>query len=64
MTFRHWATDFLKIMSCKQNMYSQFRHAEFPSGLYYKCYTIKIYDLNDSGQYYKTTTTMVIYDPS
>ncbi len=25
------------------------------SGLYYKCFTIVIYDRNDSGQYYKTT---------
>jgi hypothetical protein len=23
-------------------------------GLYYKCFTIIIYDRNDSGQYYKT----------
>ncbi len=34
------------------------------SGLYYKCFTIVIYDCNDSGQYYKTTITIVIYDPS
>ncbi len=34
------------------------------SGLYYKCFTIVIYDRNDSGQYYKTTITIVIYDPS
>jgi hypothetical protein len=33
-------------------------------GLYYKCFTIVIYDHNDSGQYYKTTITIVIYDPS
>ena len=25
------------------------------SGLYYKSFTIVIYDCNDSGQYYKTT---------
>ncbi len=25
---------------------------------------ILIYDCNDSGQYYKTTITIVIYDPS
>ena len=25
-----------------------------PSGLYYKCFTIVIYDRYDSGQYYKT----------
>ncbi len=34
------------------------------SGLYYKCFTIVIYDHNDSGQYYKTTITIVIDDPS
>jgi hypothetical protein len=33
------------------------------SGLYYKCFTIVIYDRNDSGQYYKTTITIVIDDP-
>ncbi len=30
------------------------------SGLYYKCFTIVIYDRNDSGQLYKTTITIVI----
>ncbi len=34
------------------------------SGLYYKQVTILIYDRNDSGQYYKTTITIVIDDPS
>ncbi len=34
------------------------------SGLYYKQVTIVIYDCNDSGQYYKTTITIVIDDPS
>ncbi len=29
-------------------------------GLYYKCFTIVIYDCNDSVQYYKTTITIVI----
>ncbi len=33
-------------------------------GLYYKCFTIIIYDHNDSGQYYKTRITIVIDDPS
>jgi hypothetical protein len=33
-------------------------------GLYYKCFTIVIYDRNDSGQYYKTTITIVIDNPS
>ncbi len=33
-------------------------------GLYYKQVTIVIYDHNDSGQYYKTTITIVIDDPS
>ncbi len=34
------------------------------SGLYYKEVMIIIYDCNDSGQYYKTTITIVIDDPS
>ncbi len=34
------------------------------SGLYYKCFTIVIYDLNDNGQYYNTTITIVIDNPS
>jgi len=33
-------------------------------GLYYKQVTIVIYDRNDSGQYYKTTITIVIDNPS
>jgi hypothetical protein len=33
-------------------------------GLYYKSLTIVIYDCNDSGQYYKTMITIVIYDQS
>jgi hypothetical protein len=33
-------------------------------GLYYKCFTIVIYNRNDSGQYYKTTITIIIDDPS
>jgi hypothetical protein len=33
-------------------------------GLYYKCFTVIIYDPNDSGQNYKTTFTIVIDDPS
>ncbi len=33
-------------------------------GLYYKCFTIVTYDHNDSGQYHKTTITIVIDDPS
>ncbi len=33
-------------------------------GLYYKCFTIIIYDHNDSGQYYKTTITIITDDPS
>ncbi len=28
-----------------------------PSGLYYKSFTIVIYDRNDSGQYYKNMST-------
>ncbi len=34
------------------------------SGLYYKCFTIIIYDRNESGQYYKTRITIVIDNPS
>ncbi len=34
------------------------------NGLYYKQVTIVIYNCNDSGQYYKTTITIVIDDPS
>ncbi len=34
------------------------------SVLYYKCFTIVIYNHNDSGQYYKTRITIVIDDPS
>ncbi len=30
----------------------------------YKCFTIIIYDRNDSGQYYKTKIMIVIDDPS
>ncbi len=33
-------------------------------GPYYKQVTIIIYERNDSGQYYKTTITIVIDDPS
>ncbi len=34
------------------------------NGLYHKWFTIVIYDRNDSGQYYKTTIMIVIYNPS
>jgi hypothetical protein len=34
------------------------------SSLYYKSFMIIIYDRNDSGQYYKTMITIVIYDHS
>jgi hypothetical protein len=34
------------------------------SGLYYECFTIVIYDHDDSGLYYKTTITIVFDDPS
>jgi hypothetical protein len=33
-------------------------------GLYYKCFTIIIYDRNDSGQYYKTTIMIKMDDSS
>ena len=32
-------------------------------GLYYNCFTMIIYN-HDSGQYYKTTITIVIDNPS
>jgi hypothetical protein len=32
-------------------------------GLYYKSFTIVIYDRIDSGQYYKTMITIVSYGP-
>jgi hypothetical protein len=32
-------------------------------GLYYKSFTIVIYNRNDSGQYYKSTITIIIYEP-
>ncbi len=35
-----------------------------PVCLYYKSFTIVIYDRNDSGQYYKTLITIVTYDTS
>jgi hypothetical protein len=34
------------------------------NGMYYKSFTIVIYNHNDSGQYYKTTITIVIDYPS
>ncbi len=34
------------------------------SGLYYKCFTIIIYNHNVSGQYFKTKITIVIDDLS
>ena len=43
------------------NLYSYLKDI---SGLYYKQVTIVIYDCNDSGQYYKTTITIIIDDPS
>ena len=41
--------------------HNKFYSTDF-SGLYYKCFTIVIYYHNDSGQYYKTTITIVIDD--
>jgi hypothetical protein len=35
-----------------------------PSGLYYKRLMIVIYDRIDSGQYYKTSITIVSYAPN
>ncbi len=40
----------------------QIYHVGYTSGLYYKQVTIIIYNHNDSGQYYKTTITIVIDD--
>jgi hypothetical protein len=34
------------------------------SNLYFKNFMIVIYDCNDSGQYYKTMITIVIYNHS
>jgi hypothetical protein len=34
------------------------------SGLYYKSFTIVIYDPNDSSQYYNTVIMIVSYTPS
>ncbi len=34
------------------------------SGLYYKSFTIVIYDHNDSSQYYNTMITIVSYAPN
>ncbi len=34
------------------------------SGMYYKSFTIVIYDHYDSGQYFKTMIMIVIYDNS
>jgi hypothetical protein len=33
-------------------------------GLYFKSFTIVIYDHNDSSQYYNTMTTIVSYAPN
>ncbi len=45
-------------------MYSPMFMSTGPSGLYYKCFTIVIYNHNDSDQYFKTRITIVIDDPS
>ncbi len=34
------------------------------SGLYYKCFTIVIHNCNNTGQYYKTTITIISDDPN
>jgi hypothetical protein len=39
-------------------------HLLHTSGLYYKTFTIVIYNRNDSGQYYNTRITVVIDDTS
>ena len=50
---------------CKQNNKTSLRgQMGQNSGLYYKCFTIIIYDCNDSGHYYKTTIKIIIDDPS
>ncbi len=48
----------------KQKLQNIFGTHAATSSLYYKQVTIIIYDCNDSGQYYKTTITIVIDDPS
>jgi len=42
----------------------QGKFIEITCGLYYTCFTIIIYNRNDSGQYYKTRITIIIDDPS
>jgi hypothetical protein len=46
------------------NAFSSSERERKGSGLYYKCFTIVMYNHNDSGWYYKTTITIVIDDPS
>ena len=36
----------------------------FTSGLNYNSFMIVIYNHNESGQYYKTKITIIIYDPT
>ncbi len=38
--------------------------SDLDCGLYYKSFTIVIYNCNDSGQYYETIIMIVIDDPS
>ncbi len=44
--------------------WTNFSRQDETCGLYYKFFIIIIYDRNDSGQYYKTTITIIIDDPS
>ncbi len=50
-----------KINADQVTLFSDFN---VTGGLYYKCFTLIIYDCNDTVQYYKTTITIVIDDPS
>ncbi len=51
-------------VTCRISVECGYAQCHVISGLYYKCFTIIIYDHNDSGQHYKTTITIVIDDPS
>ncbi len=48
---------------CQLNEKVMITQNEWNSGLYYKSFTIVIYDNIDSGQYYKTMIMIVSYAP-
>jgi hypothetical protein len=55
-----WSSLQKRVSKCAPKMFYEIDSC----GLYYECFTFIIYDRNDSGQYYKTTITIVIDDPS